>query len=124
MRVRDLIRRFRGDQDRAAGVIAGQAVKIRDLEAKLETAETAIVKLMRSGNSGTDEQIRFLKAELEKRARLIDQLRAGVVDDAQTAELRRQNHDLRQAHRDAERRLAELQAANDRISATPPAVAA
>lgn len=116
MRVRDLIKAFRGDQDRAAGVIAGQAVKIRDLETKLETAEMAIVKLMRSGNSGTDDQIRFLKTELEKRARLIDQLREGVVDDAQTAELRRQNHDLRAAYRGVEQRLAILQAANDGIS--------
>jgi hypothetical protein len=115
MRVRDLIRRFRGDQDRAAGVIEGQAVKIRDLESKLEAAETAIVKLMRSGHGGSDDQIKFLTRELEKRARLIDQLRGGVVDDAQTAELRRQLHDARQARRGLEDIVADLQAANSGI---------
>ncbi|MFF3622365.1 hypothetical protein [Streptomyces sp. NPDC002467] len=116
MRVRDLIRRFRGEQDRSAGVIAGQAVKIRDLEAKLETAETAIVKLMRAGHGGTDDQVRFLKKELEQRARLIDQLRAGVVDDAQTAALRYDLQQARAAARALESRLAMLQAANDGIS--------
>lgn len=122
MRVRDLIRRFRGDQTRAQGVIDGQAIKIRDLESKLEAAETAVVKLMRSGHGGTDDQIRFLKQELEKRARWIDQLREGMADDAQTAELRRQVTDLRTANRGLEERLAILQAANDRISARPARV--
>ncbi|MFG2978830.1 hypothetical protein ACGFYY_38315 [Streptomyces sp. NPDC048331] len=116
MRVRTLIRRFRGDQTRAAGVIAGQAVKIRDLEARLATADAAVIKLMRNGNSGSDDQIKFLKRELERRARLIDQLRTGVVDDAQTAELRRRLHDTQQANRGLEQRLALLQAANSGIS--------
>lgn len=121
MRVRDLIRKFRGDQARAAGMIAGQAGKIRDLESKLDAAETAIVKLMQSGNAGTDEQVRFLKKELEKRARLIDQLRAGVVDDAQTAALRYDRDQALAAARALEHRLAIFQAANDRISARPVA---
>lgn len=118
MRVRDLIRRFRGDQDRAAGVIAGQAVKIRDLESKLEAAHAALIKNMQTRSSGSDDQVKYLTRELEKRARLIDQLREGVVDDAQTAELRRQNHDLRAAYRGIEQRLAILQAANDGISSS------
>lgn len=122
MRVRDLIRRFRGDQTRAQGVIDGQAVKIRDLEAKLEATETAVVKLMRSGHGGTDDQIRFLKRELEKRARLIDQLRAGIVDDAQTKALRYDRDQAIERAKGLEQRLAILQAANDRISS--PAVAA
>ncbi|MFJ3923069.1 hypothetical protein [Streptomyces sp. NPDC090022] len=119
MRVRDLIRRFRGDQARQAGVIAGQAVRIRDLETRLDAAETAVVKLMRSGNTGSDDRILYLTRELERRARLIDQLRAGVIDDAQTAALR---YDLRQAVERArllERRLAVLQADNEGISERP-----
>lgn len=120
MRVRDLIRRFRGDQDRSAGIIAGQAVKIRDLEARLEAAESAVVKLMRSG--GSDDRIGFLTAELERRARLIDQLREGVVDDAQTAALRYDRDQAKARARGLEQRLAMLQAANDGISS--PAVAA
>ncbi|WKD36554.1 hypothetical protein [Streptomyces xanthophaeus] len=115
MRVRDLIRRFRGDQNRAQGVIDGQAVKIRDLESKLEATEAALVKSMRSGRGGTDEQVGFLKQELERRARLIDQLRAGVVDDAQTAELRRQIHDLKAAHKGLHEEVAILTAANSGI---------
>ncbi|MFB6809455.1 hypothetical protein [Streptomyces sp. NPDC056387] len=122
MRVRDLIRRVRRDQARSAGVIAGQAVKIRDLERKLETAHAALVKGIQARGGDADDRIGFLTRELERRARLIDQLRAGVVDDAQTAELRRQVRDLRAAHRAAELRLAMLQAANDGISS--PAVAA
>ncbi|AZM91465.1 hypothetical protein [Streptomyces sp. W1SF4] len=121
MRVRDLIRRFRGDQTRAAGVIAGQAVKIRDLEARLETAEAAVVKLMRGGGADID-RVGFLTTELERRARQIDQLRAGVVDDAQTAALRFALQQERAAVRALESRLAMLQAANDGISS--PAVAA
>lgn len=115
MRVRDLIRRFRGDQDRAAGMIAGQAVKIRDLETKLEAAHAALVKNMQTRNTGSDDQVKFLTRELERRARLIDQLREGVVDDAQTAELRRQLHDARQARRGLEDIVAALQAANSGI---------
>lgn len=114
MRVRDLIRRFRGDQTRAQSVIDGQAVKIRDLETRLEAAETAVVKLMRGGGGDVD-RIGFLNRELEKRARLIDQLREGIVDDSQTAELRRQLHDARQARRGLEDIVADLQAANSGI---------
>lgn len=116
MRVRRLINLFRSDQTRAQGVINGQAIKIRDLESKLTAAETANVKLMRSGHGRTDDQIKFLKQELEKRARLIDQLRTGVIDDAQTIELRRQLHQERQATWALENRLAQLQAENSGIS--------
>lgn len=116
MRVRDLIRRFRGDQAKAAGVIAGQAAKIRDLETKLEAAETAVVRMIRSGRGGSDDQARFLKTELERRARLIDQLRAGVVDDAHTAALRYDRDQAIERARGLERRVAELQAANSSIS--------
>ncbi|MFD5509160.1 hypothetical protein ACFWIB_15465 [Streptomyces sp. NPDC127051] len=117
MRVRDLIRRFRGDQDRSAGIIAGQAVKIRDLESKLENTEAAIAKLMRAGSGGTDLQVDFLKKELAKKARLIDQLRAGVVVDAQTAALRHDRNQAMARARGLEQQLAMLQAANDGISA-------
>ncbi|MCB5168046.1 hypothetical protein LG634_24865 [Streptomyces bambusae] len=123
MRVRDLIRRFRGDQARSAGVIAGQAVKIRDLETRLESAHAALTKNMQTRSSGTDDQIRFLTAELERRARLIDQLRAGVVDDAQTRQLRYERDQAVAAARGLERRLAEFQAENDGISAAPGAEA-
>ncbi|MER5482977.1 hypothetical protein ABT024_07135 [Streptomyces sp. NPDC002812] len=113
MRVRDLIRRFRGDQNRAQGVIDGQAAKIRDLESRLTSSETTVLKLM-AGRGGVD-QVGYLEKELNRRARIIDQLRAGVVDDAQTAELRRQ---LRQAKGIASAltlRIENLQAANSGI---------
>jgi hypothetical protein len=113
MRIRDVIRRFRGDQAKARGVIDGQAVKIRDLESKLEAAEAALIKAMRGQSEA--ERVEYLDRELTLRARLIDQLRAGVVDDAQTAELRRQMHDLRAANKALEARLACLQADNSGI---------
>lgn len=114
MRVRDLIRRFRGDQDQARGVIAGQAARIRDLESRLSASESTVLKLM--AGRGDVDQIGYLEKELKRRARLIDQLRAGVVDDAQTAELRRQLGVAQSAIRSYERLTAELQAANDGIS--------
>lgn len=115
MRIRDVIRRFRGDQARARGVIAGQAVKIRDLEARLASSETTVLKLM--AGRGDVDQIGYLEKELARRARLIDQLRAGVVDDAQTAELRRQLRQRTAAVKALEERCAELQAANSGIPA-------
>lgn len=113
MRVQTLIRRFRGDQTRAAGVIAGQAAKIRDLETRLATSEGTVLKLM--AGRGDVDQIGYLEKELARRARLIDQLRAGVVDDAQTAVLRRQVHDLRTAVLGLHDQVAILTAANSGI---------
>lgn len=113
MRIRDVIRRFRGDQARARGVIAGQAVKIRDLESKLEAAEAAVIKAMRGQSEA--ERVEYLDKELTRRARLIDQLRAGVVDDSQTAELRRQVHDLRAANKGLHERVEILTAANSGV---------
>ncbi|MFJ6935725.1 hypothetical protein [Streptomyces sp. NPDC101132] len=111
MLMRPLVRRLRAAQD----VIVAKDARIHDLESKLEAAEAAVVKLMRSGAGGADDRIRFLTTELDKRARLIDQLRAGVVDDAQTAALRYDRDQARAAARALESRLADLQAANSGI---------
>lgn len=109
MRIRDVIRRFRGDQARARGVIAGQAVKIRDLEGKLAGAEAAVVKAMRDGGTESD-RVAYLKKQLKAQVETIRQLRSGVVDDAQTAELRRQNRDLNTALRGLHERVEILTA--------------
>ncbi|MFJ5804821.1 hypothetical protein [Streptomyces sp. NPDC093093] len=114
MRVRDLIRRFRGDQARAASVIAGQAVKIRDLEAKVTEAEAAVFKLMRGGGEES-ARIEYLERLLTRQVETIRQLRAGVADDAQTAELRRQINDLRTANKALHTTVEILTAANSGI---------
>lgn len=114
MRVRDLIRRFRGDQTRAQGVIDGQAVKIRDLESRLASSETTVLKLM--AGRGDVDQVGYLEKELARRARLIDQLRRGVPDDGYVRELRRQRDQERAAVKALESRLAVLQAKNSGIS--------
>ncbi|MFD3802601.1 hypothetical protein ACFWTC_03005 [Streptomyces sp. NPDC058619] len=111
MRVRKLINLFRKDQARDRGIIAGQAVKIRDLEGKLADAQ-ATSKPRPDDNT---ERIEHLEEELTKQARLIDQLRAGVVDDAQTNELRRQITDLRTANKALHREVTDLTAANSGI---------
>lgn len=115
MRVRDLIRRFRGDQNRAQGVIDGQAVKIRDLEARLAKSEATVLKLM--AGRGDVDQVGYLEKELQRRARQIDQLREGQMDDPYIRELQRQVRQERAATRDLERRLATLQADNSGIAA-------
>ncbi|MGW7435665.1 hypothetical protein [Streptomyces sp. NPDC054849] len=115
MRPRDLIKAFRGDQAKAQDVIVAKDARIHELEDKLAATERDVIKLMRSGNSSAIDRIGYLEKELNRRARTIDQLRAGVVDDAQTAELRRQLHDLRAAHKGLHAQVEILTAANSGI---------
>lgn len=117
MRPNDLIKRFRGDQARAHDVIVAKDARIQELEGKLAASERDVVRLIRNASGSDVDRVGYLTKELERRARWIDQLREGVVDDGQTAELRRQVTDLRTANRALEARLAELQADNDGISA-------
>jgi len=107
--MRQLIRRFRTAQN----IAVAQAARIRELEASLDAAEDGVRKLARS--RGDVDHVIQLEKQLKRLTESVQQLRAGVVDDAQTTELRRQLHQERQATRALENRLAELQAANSGI---------
>lgn len=115
MRPRDLIKRFRGDQAKAQDMLAAKDARIHELEAKLTASERDVVRLIRNASGSDVDRVGYLTKELERRARWIDQLRKGVVDDAQAAELRRQNHDLRVALTGLHDRVEILTAANSGI---------
>ncbi|MFB7278099.1 hypothetical protein ACFCZV_13405 [Streptomyces hydrogenans] len=86
---------------------------IRELETNLEVAEARAFALAR-GRGDVDHVIQ-LEQQVKKLTETVAQLRRGVVDDAQTAELRRRLAQEQRAVRDLDARLATLQAANSGI---------
>ncbi|MFC8267764.1 hypothetical protein ACFUIZ_18835 [Streptomyces cinereoruber] len=97
---------------RAQDVILAKNARIRDLEEQLDIQQ----RLRQAGSQPSTALLDDLERQLQQQARTITQLRAGVVDDAQTAELRRQLAQEKRANHDLHDRLADLQAANSGIS--------
>ena len=95
-----------------AKLIAKDA-RIRELESNLEAAQDHAHKLARG--RGDVDHVVYLERQVKQLTESVSQLRKGVVDDVQTAELRRQLGVERRASRALEQRLAELQAANSGI---------
>ena len=87
--------------------------RIRELETNLTAAEDRSYALARS-RTDVDHVIE-LERQVKQLTGAVLQLRKGVVDDAQTAELRRQLGVERSVTRALEQRLADLQAANSGI---------
>ncbi|MFF8409026.1 hypothetical protein [Streptomyces omiyaensis] len=87
---------------------------IRELESNLAAAEDRAFTLAR-GRGDVDHVIQ-LEQRVKELTETVAQLRRGVPDDAQTAELRRQLTQEKRATRDLDARLATLQAANSGIT--------
>ncbi|MFE1348179.1 hypothetical protein [Streptomyces sp. NPDC058757] len=87
---------------------------IRELESNLAAAEDRAHAFARG--RGDVEHIIQLEQQVQALTESVAQLRRGVVDDAQTAELRSQLAQEKRAVRDLDARLAVLQAANSGIS--------
>jgi len=110
-RLRAALDRARTAEDKAVAKDA----RIRELETNLTAAEDRAYKLARS--RGNVEYVVDLERQLKRLTESVTQLRKGVVDDAQTADLRRQLHLARRAVRELHARDVDLQAANSGIPA-------
>ncbi|MFB7589326.1 hypothetical protein [Streptomyces sp. NPDC056169] len=110
-------RRLRAANDavRAASAkVIERDARIRELETNLASAQDRTYELAR-GRADVNHVIQ-LEKQVETLTTTVSQLRKGVVDDALTAELRRQLTLEKRANRDLHDRLAVLQAANSGIS--------
>ncbi|MFH8717282.1 hypothetical protein [Streptomyces zaomyceticus] len=110
-------RRLRAANDAlraAAAKAAAKDARIRELETGLADTKAHAHALARS--RGDVAHVLELEKQLKAQAETISQLRKQVVDDAQTAELRRQLAQEKRASHDLHDRLATLQAANSGIS--------
>ncbi|MFE2556020.1 hypothetical protein ACFXGT_08280 [Streptomyces sp. NPDC059352] len=110
-RLRTALAVARDAQDKVVAKVA----RIHELETNLAASEDRAHLLARS--RGDVAHVLDLEQQLKRQVETITQLRKGVVDDAQTAELRRQLHLARRAVRELHARCAELQAANSGIPA-------
>lgn len=116
MLMRNLVRRIRTAQD----VIVAKDARIRELEGQLHAANASVVRLLRGADSrqrtgDVSAQLDEMGKQLQRQARTIDRLRAGLPDTEETARLRRALVQEKAANRALENRVALLQAANSGI---------
>ncbi|MDF2708145.1 MAG: hypothetical protein K0R62_3797 [Nonomuraea muscovyensis] len=83
---------------------------LRSERAARANAEDRIAKLVRGRADAA--HVDSLESRIQRLTRIVSQLRAGVVDDEQTAELRRQLATEKAANKALALRLAEVTAAN------------
>ncbi|MFE0651387.1 hypothetical protein ACFVZH_22640 [Streptomyces sp. NPDC059534] len=96
---------------RAQDAIVAKNARIRELEEQLDTQH----RLRQADSRPNTALLTDMEQQLQRQARTITQLRAGVVDDAQTAELRRQLSLAQRTIRELGSRVEDLQAANSGI---------